>query len=1049
VDAFTRAVERHIGAPHLARSHEADFQVEGGFKAAVDILAGRPRPTAVLAANDWMARPVPQEAPTPTCDRRHPPPSERRNTKMPPLTRRDLLRLAAASPVLALRPRAGRAAGSLALDLASFARAPGRVVTDPGGAAVRLDRDWEGALCRARIVNEGRRPARVREVVLFDVRHGLPPETGLYGEGFQMLSQTGGTLGAPTDLGNYTDAKHYKMAQPEGARVVHGLLTLSPPSADASMIAFTSCRRFDGLFRLRPSSLEVVVDTEGLELGPGEAWDLEELTFRSGAGREALLEALAQRLARNHPPLPFPAPPSGWCSWYCFGPGVTAQQVLANLDVIAAKVPGLKYIQIDDGYQPAMGDWLDTGPAFGGDVRGVLAAIRARGFEPAIWVAPFIAEAGSKLFRQHPGWFVKDPEGAPLRSDRVTFGGWRRGPWYALDGTHPEAQAHLESVFRTMRTEWGVTYFKLDANFWGAIHGGRFHDPRATRIEAYRRGMQAVLRGSGEAFVLGCNHPIWGSLGLVHGSRSSNDIKRDWSRFTTIARQNLGRNWQNGRLWWNDPDAVVLTGTLGEEEFRFHATSIYASGGMILSGDDLTTISPERLEMLRKLQPPTGRAARFADESFRVGVMDLAGRRAVCLLNWDDAPRTLSFPLPGPHRVRELWTGEDRGRHEAGPVSIDLPGRSGRVLLCTPAFDVAAFDRERVLSAAERYLGERPATITASPSPRSAGSLHEFHSEADYWWPDPANPGGPYIQRDGMTNPDNFVLHRRHMVRLSVQVPALAAAWTLTRDARYATHAARHLRAWFVDEATRMEPHLKYAQSIHGRVTGRGIGIIDTIHLVEVARAAEVLKDSGALTAGDREAIRRWFADYLVFMTTHPYGIAERDTTNNHATCWAMQVAAFARLTGDEEKAAFCRRRFKDVLVGEHMAADGSFPREMGRTKPYGYALFNLEALATVAQILSTPGDDLWTFETPDGRGLRRAVAFMYPYIRDQKAWPLPPDVMYHDEWPMRQASLLFAGLALDEPEYVALWKTLPADSEVEEVVRNFFVRQPVLWVER
>ena len=112
-----------------------------------------------------------------------------------------------------------------------------------------------------------------------------------------------------------------------------------------------------------------------------------------------------------------------------------------------------------------------------------------------------------------------------------------------------------------MRQEWGCTYFKLDANFWGAMHGGRFHDPNATRIEAYRRGMEAILRGAGDGFILGCNHPIWPSLGLIHGSRSSNDIKRTWDRGRRApARENLSRNWQNGRLWWNDPDAVVLTG---------------------------------------------------------------------------------------------------------------------------------------------------------------------------------------------------------------------------------------------------------------------------------------------------------------------------------------------------------------------------------------------------------------------------------------------------------------------------------------------------------
>src|SRR4029077_2258263 len=121
--------------------------------------------------------------------------------------------------------------------------------------------------------------------------------------------------------------------------------------------------------------------------------------------------------------------------WYCFGPRVTAQQVLENLDTIAKTIPALKDVQIDDGYQPAMGDWLETGAAFGGNVRGVLKQIRERGFEPAIWVAPFIAEAGSHLFQQHPDWFMKDEEGKPLAANRVTFAGWRRGPWYALDGS--------------------------------------------------------------------------------------------------------------------------------------------------------------------------------------------------------------------------------------------------------------------------------------------------------------------------------------------------------------------------------------------------------------------------------------------------------------------------------------------------------------------------------------------------------------------------------------------------------------------------------------
>ena len=600
------------------------------------------------------------------------------------VTRRLFLHAAALSPLIGIGPRllARRLLAAGLLTPESFKRAHSRVVLADDAAVsdtIRLVRTWDGDVCRSHITNTGNKAAAIKEVVLFDVAHALPPETPLYGEGFQMLSQNGGTLGRPVNLGNYTDAAHYKIPEPDGARVMYGLMAI--PSL---VVAFTSSRRFVGRFYVRPSSLQVVVDTEGLVLAPGERWTLEEFAAAEGSDRGALLTGVGRTLAANHPPILRAAPPTGWCSWYCFGPRVTAQQVLDNLDAIARNIPGLKYIQIDDGYQPAMGDWLDTGPAFGGNVRGVLESIRDRGFEPAIWVAPFIAEQQSKLFQQHPGWFVKDEAGTPLRADRVTFGGWRRGPWYALDGTHPEAQAHLETVFRTIRRDWGCTYFKLDANFWGAIHGGRFHDPHATRVEAYRRGMEAIRRGAGEAFILGCNHPIWPSFGLVHGSRSSNDIKRSWDRVATTARQNLSRNWQNGLLWWNDPDAVVLTGDLTEEEFRFHATSIYASGGMVLSGDDLTQIGADRLRMLKKLEPPTGVAATFTGDSLNVGVIELPGRRVVSLLNWDDAPRTLSADLRGAHHVRELWTDEDRGRHPGGTLSTIVPPHGGRLLVCTP-----------------------------------------------------------------------------------------------------------------------------------------------------------------------------------------------------------------------------------------------------------------------------------------------------------------------------------------------------------------------------
>ena len=358
-------------------------------------------------------------------------------------------------------------------------------------------------------------------------------------------------------------------------------------------------------------------------------------------------------------------------------------------------------------------------------------------------------------------------------------------------------------------------------------------------------------------------------------------------------------------------------------------------------------------------------------------------------------------------------------------------------------FDIVAIERPRVLKLADQYLKEQPVTITASSSPRSAGGKHDFFSEGDYWWPDPRNPDGPYVQRDGMTNPDNFVEHRRAMIRLSLIVPALAAAYKITRQRKYADRAALHLRAWFVDEATRMNPNLQYAQAIKGRFTGRGTGIIDTLHLVEVSRAAWQIE----MAAAELSAVKKWFAEYVEWMSTSKNGADERDAKNNHGTCWATQVAAFSQLTGNRKMMAYCENRYKTVFIPNQEAADGSFPEELRRTKPFGYSLFNLDAMSILVQTLSTAANDLWNWEMPDGRGMARAMAYMYPFLLDKKKWPKPPDVMYYDQWPVQQPSLLFAGLALGKPEYLELWKKLPSDPTVEEVLRNWPVRQPVLWV--
>lgn len=362
--------------------------------------------------------------------------------------------------------------------------------------------------------------------------------------------------------------------------------------------------------------------------------------------------------------------------------------------------------------------------------------------------------------------------------------------------------------------------------------------------------------------------------------------------------------------------------------------------------------------------------------------------------------------------------------------------------------DLVKTDRERIITAADACLTEGVLTVTAFPCERSAGGIHDYYSEGDYWWPDPENPQGPYIRKDGLTNPDNFTAHRRAMRNMSIWVPTLAAAFRITGEEKYAKAAVKHLQAWFSDPQTRMNPSLMYAQAIMGRVSGRGIGIIDTLHLTEVAKAVETLEALGYLSGDFLDNIKSWFKDYLEWMFTHDYGIAERDNGNNHSTCWAVQVAAFASLLDDREKLDFCRNFYKSTLLPGQMAVDGSFPKELGRTKPYAYSLFNLEAMTMLVQILTSPKHNLWDFALSDGRSIGLGISFMYPYMLDKSGWFKEPDVMYYEQWPVRHTFLLFGGLSLNKPAYIDLWRTLDADPQMEEVIRNFPFRQPILWLD-
>ena len=363
-------------------------------------------------------------------------------------------------------------------------------------------------------------------------------------------------------------------------------------------------------------------------------------------------------------------------------------------------------------------------------------------------------------------------------------------------------------------------------------------------------------------------------------------------------------------------------------------------------------------------------------------------------------------------------------------------------------FDDPLFEKEkkRVLELAEKYMDLSPITVTAQVCERSAGGIHDFYSEGDYWWPDPENPEGPYIRKDGMTNPDNFTAHRYAMIRLSQLCGTFASAYLVTDDIQYAAQMVPHLKAWFIDEATLMNPSLNYAQAIKGKETGRGIGIIDTIQLLDVVKAIMAIESAGVLSADELSGLKAWFSSYLNWMDSHPYGISEQAKDNNHGACWFLQAAVFSEFTENERMQDYVAEKFKGTLLPCQMAENGSFPLELKRTKPYGYSLFNLDIMSGLAQVLSTRNDSIFTYTT-NGRSMQKGLEFLYPYIKNKEDWPYDQDVLHWEDWPVRHPSLLFAGLSLKNTSYLELWQELDADFENPEVIRNMPIRYPLIWI--
>jgi hypothetical protein len=363
---------------------------------------------------------------------------------------------------------------------------------------------------------------------------------------------------------------------------------------------------------------------------------------------------------------------------------------------------------------------------------------------------------------------------------------------------------------------------------------------------------------------------------------------------------------------------------------------------------------------------------------------------------------------------------------------------------------IIAAERTLVIELAEKFLDEEPVTVTASFCQRSAGGIHDYFSEGTYWWPDPDNPTGPYIRKDGVVNPENFTDHLDAMKRLSMITGTLTSAYLLTGESRYAKQAMTHLNAWFADTTTMMNPHLLYAQAISGIVTGRGIGIIDVVHLIDVVQSAKLLARSSYVRQEEIAKVRNWFKEFTTWLKTHPYGIEEMNWRNNHGTWWHTMVSSYASFTEDQETMDLCRQRMKEILIPNQMAADGSFPLELERTRPYAYSLFNIDGMALLAHILTLENEteNMWYFTLEDGMGMEKAVDFITYYVKNKNEWPFEPDVAHWDELPDKRPFLLLSSLAYDNMHYYNTWKNIPHRPLTHEGLRNLVLKNILLWIE-
>ena len=324
---------------------------------------------------------------------------------------------------------------------------------------------------------------------------------------------------------------------------------------------------------------------------------------------------------------------------------------------------------------------------------------------------------------------------------------------------------------------------------------------------------------------------------------------------------------------------------------------------------------------------------------------------------------------------------------------------------------------------AQECLQSGPWRITDYPSPAASGNPQDYYSEGPYWWPDPNNPDGPYIRRDGQVNPQHFSAHRAAFDQVCEATLTLAAAGYFFEDRASLDHARQILVAWYIDPETRMNPHLEYGQAIRGVTEGRGIGIIDTTPLIDLVQGLYFLELSGFWPAKEQVAMREWLRDYLTWLTTSQKGYDEQYHGNNHSTWWAAQVASLALYLENHETLQTVWQFFNAFLVPHQIAPNGSCPLEEERTRSLSYSVMNADGFAILCRLARYDGQDIWSVRGPQSGSIRTAAAYLAPYLADPWRWKKPQMSPFT---PQRRKFLLIAALDLGQWEYARLAQSLP-----------------------